>query len=59
MFILNVCDKAIYDRMNKGPKHKESKPCASLFMEVADVWQRVKMPPSGRADEEKRFGIRR
>ncbi len=25
MFILNVCDKAIHDRMNKGPKHKESK----------------------------------
>ncbi len=25
MFILNLCDKAIYDRMNKGPKHKESK----------------------------------
>ncbi len=25
MFILHVCDKAIYDRMNKGPKHKESK----------------------------------
>ncbi len=25
MFILNVCDKAIYDRMNKGPKHKEPK----------------------------------
>ncbi len=25
MFILHVCDKAIYDRMNKGPDHKESK----------------------------------
>ncbi len=25
MFILNLCDKAIYDRMNKGPEHKESK----------------------------------
>lgn len=22
MFILNLCDKAIYDRMNKGPEHK-------------------------------------
>ncbi len=31
MFILHVCDKAIHDRMNKGPEHKESKPCASLF----------------------------
>lgn len=37
MFILHVCDKAIHDRMNKGPKHKESKPCAPLFMEGADV----------------------
>ncbi len=23
MFILNLCDKAIYDRMNKGPEHKD------------------------------------
>ncbi len=26
MFILNLCNKAIHDRMNKGPKHEEPKP---------------------------------
>jgi|GluameStandDraft_1065615.scaffolds.fasta_scaffold00821_1 hypothetical protein len=31
MFILNLCDKAIYDRMNKGPKHKESKTLCFVF----------------------------
>lgn len=34
MSVLSVCNEAIYDRMTKGPEHKESqKPCAPLFME--------------------------